>query len=165
MSEHTTPSEFSISTILFLRYRCVALLWKNLLFLSPSCNHRALDRCFHISSSLTNRPVSSLFTLFNQSVLLPLMATSSASFSCFLFSFSCLRMLPKIDRLHHFNSAWHLNICSSISLHWVSWYLTCPNRFNHPMAPFILHPHLFKPPRSMVLLWHPFGEYYNGLVI
>lgn len=113
-SEHTTPLEFLISTILFLQYRCVALLWKNLVFLSPSCNHRALNHCFHICSSLTNRPVSSFLTMFNQSVLPPLMATSSASFSCFLFSVSCLRTLPKADQLHHFNFVWHLNIFPSI---------------------------------------------------
>ena len=102
-SVQTIPASFFNSSILFLLYLWDARLWKNLVFLSPSFSHKALDLCFHIFSSLINNPFISHFNWLTASIVPPLVALSSTCFSCCFFSFKAWVILPNETWLHCFN--------------------------------------------------------------
>ena len=105
--EHTTPASFFNSSIWFLLYLWEARLWKNFVFWSPACSHKASDLCFYIFYSLINNPFISHFNWLTASIDPPLIPISSTHLSCSFFSFKVWVMFPKETQLHWLSFAWH----------------------------------------------------------
>ena len=157
------PASLFNSSILFLLYLWDARLWKNLVFWSPSFSHKALDLFFHIFSSLINNPFISHFNWLTASIVPPLVALSSACFSCCFFSFKAWVILPNETQFHCFNFAWHSFILPSTCI------IGLLEKFRlQARSTTSLHPasssHICSNPHDFrCLIWIPFNWMIKGL--
>lgn len=82
---HHSPFSFLNLFVQFRLNLWEALLWKYLVFWSPSFSQCSLERCYQIFSSLVSKSLNSALRECNWSTRFPLIASFSASFTCLFF--------------------------------------------------------------------------------
>ena len=118
-SIHHCPKVFLIPKIPFFRYRYVAFIWKNFEFLSPWTAHKDREPQNHIFISLSNRSLTTLFSIWAWKLIPVLRATSLAYASNFCLCCSSFWTQPKCLLLQFFKATPQSSILDTIPEAWL----------------------------------------------